>query len=267
LSLALIGLTVSLGALFFVRGRRRVAIGVCAVINLAAVWVSGGRTGVLGGSALVLVAALAPAFADRKPTLSRGIVVVGTLVVAFGVISALAPSLISSRAEFYTTTLDPNATHNEWAFRWNNYSGDTIRGIQIGGVIGLGTGQESLGKQYIYGGASNNPLGLYSVEAGYGSVAVEWGVIGLILWMVWSISWVARQISSVRAVRGDRLAAFGLVVIAWTVFLLFIAFFSGIATFQNYISNVFLWFLSGVVFALPQTRPRILGAAAPMPRP
>jgi hypothetical protein len=76
-----------------------------------------------------------------------------------------------------------------------------------------------------------------------------------------------RQISSVRAVRGDRLAGFGLVVIAWMLFLLFIAFFGGIANFQNYITNVFLWFLSGVVFALPHTRPRILGSAAPTPSP
>jgi hypothetical protein len=50
---------------------------------------------------------------------------------------------------------------------------------------------------------------------------------------------------------GDRVAAFGVVVVAWFVFLMFIAFYGGIANFQNYINNVFLWFLSGMVFALP----------------
>jgi hypothetical protein len=58
---------------------------------------------------------------------------------------------------------------------------------------------------------------------------------------------VARVVAS----SGDRIAAFGVVVIAWFVFLMFIAFYGGIANFQNYINNVFLWFLSGMVFALP----------------
>ena len=30
---------------------------------------------------------------------------------------------------------------------------------------------------------------------------------------------------------------------AWFFFLMFVAFFGGIANFQNYINNVFLWFL------------------------
>ena len=38
---------------------------------------------------------------------------------------------------------------------------------------------------------------------------------------------------------------------AWFFFLMFIAFYGGIANFQNYINNVFLWFLSGMLFALP----------------
>jgi hypothetical protein len=49
-------------------------------------------------------------------------------------------------------------------------------------------------------------------------------------------------------------------VIAWFVFLIFIAFYAGIATFQNYINNVFLWLLSGMVFGLPQAAGRSEGA-------
>ena len=251
LSMALVGLTISLGALFLVRGRRRVVVALCLLSNLAAVWTSGGRTGVLWGGFMVIVAAVAPAVAERRPTVSRAIAVAVALAVAIGGLSLVAPSLISSRAEFYSTTLDPNATSSEWGFRWENYTRDTFRGIAIGGLLGTGTGQESLGKQYIYGGASNSPFGLYLVEAGYGSVAVEWGLVGLALWLWWSIAWLMGLVASTRATLGDRVAAFGIVVTAWFFFLMFIAFYGGIANFQNYINNVFLWFLSGMLFALP----------------
>jgi hypothetical protein len=94
-------------------------------------------------------------------------------------------------------------------------------------------------------------VGQFQVEAGYGSVAVEWGIVGLVLWVWWSLAWLARMVSATRRALGDRIAAFGIVVIGWLFFLLFVAFYGGIATFQNYVNNVFLWILSGMVFALP----------------
>lgn len=253
LSMALIGLTISLGALFFVKGRWKSVVGGCAVINVVAVWVSGGRTGVIEGIVLLGLAAIAPAFAERKPALSRALVVALGVGAAYALLSVAAPALITSRTAWYVGTIGPNARVNEFDIRWTNYSTDTVRGIEIGGLIGLGTGQSSLGKQYLYGGEGYDPStsGLYLVEGGYAAVAVEWGVIGLVLWLVFSIAWFTRQVRSVIAARGDRIAAFGLLVLGWMAFLLFIAFFGGIANFQNYISNVFFWFLSGVLFAAP----------------
>jgi hypothetical protein len=259
LTMALVGLTISLGALFLNEGRRRIVVAICLLTNLAAVWASGGRTGVVWGVFMVIVAAISPAIAERRPTVSRAVVVGIALMVAIGALSLFAPTLFSSRAEFYSSTLDPNAETNEWGFRWENYSNDTIRGISLGGFFGQGTGQESLGKQYIHGGEGNDPIGLYQVEAGYGSVAIEWGIVGLVLWVSWSLAWLVRMLSSTRRALGDRVAAFGIVVTAWFFFLMFVAFFGGIANFQNYINNVFLWFLSGMVFAMPAIRSRASG--------
>jgi hypothetical protein len=76
-------------------------------------------------------------------------------------------------------------------------------------------------------------------------------LVGLALWIAWSVVWFVRMVARVVASLGDRVAAFGVVVVAWFFFLMFLAFFGGIANFQNYINNVFLWFLSGMVFALP----------------
>jgi hypothetical protein len=257
LSMALVGLTVSLGALLVTHGRRRVVAGACVFVNLVAVWTSGGRTGVLWGAVLLAAAGLAPALAERRPTVSRAVVLAAGLVISLAILNYVAPSLISSRAEFYATTLDPGASTNEWAFRWTNYSRDTLRGISLGGVIGTGTGTESLGKQYIQGGPGYDAPGLYLVEAGYGSVAIEWGLVGLMLWLCWTISWTVRMVARLVASLGDRIAAFGMVVITWFVFLMFVAFYGTIANFQNYINNVFLWFLSGMVFALPVAAARL----------
>jgi hypothetical protein len=251
LTMAVVGLTISLGVLLITTGQRRVVAGVCVLVNLAAVWTSGGRTGVLWGALLLLVAALAPVIAERRPTVNRAVMLTAALVVSLGALNYVAPSLISSRAEFYAATLDPGAVTNEWGFRWTSYTRGTLQGISLGGLFGTGTGNESLGKQYIHGGPGYDAPGLYLVEAGYGSVAVEWGLVGLALWLCWTVTWTVRMVARVIASLGDRIAAFGVVVTAWFVFLMFVAFYGGIANFQNYIHNVFLWFLSGMVFALP----------------
>jgi hypothetical protein len=183
LSMALVGLTVSLGAVLVAVGRRRAVAGVCTLVNLAAVWVSGGRTGVIWGVAMLIAAALAPAIAERRPTVSRAVILAAAITVSLGVVSFIAPSLIASRAELYASTLDPGAPTNEWGFRWTSYSRDTLRGISFGGLLGTGTGNESLGRQYIHGGSDYDAPGIYLVEAGYGSVAVEWGLVGLALWI------------------------------------------------------------------------------------
>jgi hypothetical protein len=251
LSMAIVGLTISLGAVLVTDARRRVIASACVLVNLAAVWTSGGRTGVLWGAVLLLVAGVAPAIVERRPTVSRAAMLAVGLIFSLGVLNYIAPSLISSRVEFYATTLDPGAATNEWGFRWASYTQDTLRGISLGGLLGTGTGNESLGKQYIQGGPGYDTPGLYLVEAGYGSIAIEWGLVGLFLWLWWTIAWTIRLIAQVIASFGERVAAFGVVVLSWFVFLMFVAFYGGIANFQNYINNVFLWFLSGMVFALP----------------
>jgi hypothetical protein len=99
------------------------------------------------------------------------------------------------------STLAPGAPGSEWSHRWVEYSGNTLKGIALGGVIGQGTGNASVGKQYLLGGASDSAAGLYAVEDGYGGVAVEWGIIGLTFWVIWTCAWLARLVSRTRQAR------------------------------------------------------------------
>ena len=217
-----------------------------------AVWVSGGRTGLVVGAWLVALAAIASAFGERHPALGRAGMVAALGLGAIFLFSALVPDLFTSRLAWYTQTLDPRSSENEWSFRWDSYGSDTRRGINIGGLIGQGTGSESLGKQYLYGDSEDAPAGSYQVEGGYASIAVEWGAVGLALWTLWTLAWLYRQWRCIRAAPSGKLRAMGLVLWGWMIFFLIISFFGGLQAYQNYVPNAYFWLLSGVIFGLPQ---------------
>jgi hypothetical protein len=251
-TMALVALAISLAAMLAVRGRPRTASLVSALAAGGAVWVSGGRGGFVVGLCLVAAATAAPFFLARGKSARKAVIGVGVGVAAVVMCAIFLPGLFASRAEWYRATLDPRSAENEWAFRFQSYMADTVRGIELGGTFGQGTGKESLGKQYLSGDPDRSPEGLYQVEAGYGSVAVEWGLFGVALWLAWTVAWTARQWRCVRAARDGPLGAAGMVLFAWIVLLLFVQFFGGLATFQNYLVNAYFWLLSGMIFALPE---------------
>lgn len=248
--MALVGLAISLAA-FALGGRERVAVVAGVLAAAGAVWVSGGRAVFVAGAFLVAIAAVGVPYAPRRPALRRRVAVAASAVAAVALLAGLFPQLFSTRLAWYRETLDPRSLQNEWASRWHAYGGDTLRGIAIGGLLGQGTGRESLGKQYLYGAEARSPAGLSQVEGGYASVAVEWGVVGLALWVGWSLAWVRRQWRMVQAARGTPLASAGLVLFGWMLSFLFFGFFVGFQVFQNYLANAYFWLLSGVLFALP----------------
>ena len=249
---ALIALAVALAAVLARRGRPKATAILPALVAGGAAWVAGGRASFVVAACLVAVAAVAPGFGERRPGLHRSVLIAGVIAAAVIFVALFAPSVFSSRLSWYSATLDPSSPHSEWASRWASHAAGTVRGIQIGGAFGQGTGVESLGKQYLTGDPSRSPEGLYQVEAGFGSIAVEWGVLGLGLWLAWTISWVRRQWRCVQAARDGPMAAVGLVLFAWVVLLLFVQFFGGLAIFQNYYANAYFWLVSGVIFALPE---------------
>jgi len=259
-SIAFVGLAVALAAALANRddrgGGRRKIHGLVVLSSLACgagVWVSGGRAALLGALFVLAFVVVSPFFGERRfatvgRTSGRAFVLVISIVVA---VAAISPILISSRSDWYRQTLDLRSSDNEWSSRFDSYWTDTVRGVTLGGLFGQGTGQESLGRQYIFGGDQRLAAGI-QVEGGYASVAVEWGGVGLALWLLWTVTWSRRLWMSVKSAKGTPLSAPGLVLIGWIVFFLFIGFFSGLQNYQNYIANAFFWLLSGMVFALPK---------------
>jgi hypothetical protein len=251
-ALALLALAMALGAVLAARRRSTAGLVLSTLAAGGGVWISGGRAGLVLGAGLVTVAALAPLWRKGRGELGRSVVVGSLAVALLMILAAVLPNLFSSRLAWYSATLDPRSSQSEWVSRWTAHAQDTFRGIELGGIVGQGTGQESLGKQYLSGDPDYSPAGLYQVEAGFGSVAVEWGLIGLTLWLAWTLAWVRRQWTAVRAARDGPLGAAGMVLFAWIVLLLFVQLFGSLAAFQNYLVNAYFWLLSGMIFALPE---------------
>jgi hypothetical protein len=249
-SMAVIAVAIGIAAMFVNRGRLRGVAAACVLVSFAAVWVSGGRSGLLQGLALLGIALIPIMQHLRRSTL------VTLVLVAFGVIAGTAaisyflPDLLSNRFAFYLSTLNPLSGANEWGFRWSQFTSNLQRGIDLGGVIGLGTGHESLGKQYLYGGPTNSTSGLYSIEGGFAAVAVEFGLVGLVIWLVWTIGWTRRLIRLAWAERDRALRSAGLVLVGYLVIFVIIEFAIGFQSFQNYLANAYFWLLSGVVFGI-----------------
>lgn len=253
-SMALVAFAISLAAVLLVKGRRRWVALLFAVVNGVAVLASGQRSAFLVALVLTSLAILATRWSGRRRVLPAVGVAVGITVLSVVALGTLTPDELASRVSWYRTTLDPRLETSEWSFRWDSYSTAVVHGVGVGGVFGQGTGTESLGLQYLYDGEGPE-LADYEVEGGYASLAVEWGLVGLVLWLAWSMSWTARQWGGLRRLRGDVSASVGLVLLGWIVSLLFLHFAVSLAWFQNYVPNAYFWLLSGVVLALPQLPP------------
>lgn len=265
---ASLSFALSLAALVMTRGwARGVALG-STVVSAAGTFASGGRSAVVLGLAMVAVTLIAPAFSDRRPNLAKTASLVIAGVAIAGIMILIIPAVLSNRTTYYLESLDPRSPTNEWSHRWVSYGADALHGIQVGGILGKGTGQASQGKGYLYGGTNYSSEGTGSVESGYGAVAWEWGVVGLLLWLAWAATWTLRAFSSVAEARGSPIAAGGLVLAAYIAVYLFGSFYSGIQSFQNYYTNAYFWFLFGVLFALPiaarEERSRLSGVSLPV---
>jgi hypothetical protein len=247
ISMAVIALVLALVAHAVAeRPLRRLCAGGVIVAGIV-VYVSGGKAAQLAAIGLLLIAA----GRGRRGRAVLRVAAVATVAVTMIVGASLAfPTVVGPRLTYYNQALNPASGDNEWAFRWSRYSESTLLGLHSGGWIGRGTGTQSLGLQYVYGGEKRSSRGLYHLESGYGTIAYELGGVGLALWLSWAVLWTRRLWQSARQVRGTEYESAAMVATGWIVFLLFIAFFAGSQFFQNYVSNAFLWLLSGVVFGL-----------------
>ena len=89
------------------------------------------------------------------------------------------------------------------------------------------------------------------MENGWGTLILEMGILGPILWIIWTCSLLYFSWKIVRQLRGTIYFPVALSIF-WYAFLLLVPFsYNGMAPYQNYVMNAYLWLLIGVLFRLP----------------
>jgi hypothetical protein len=162
------------------------------------------------------------------------------------------PDALMSRLAIYEETLLPDSQTNELTHRGLTYPLANFVGAfsYDRWPYGYGIGTTALGGQYVarFFGVKPPVIG---VESGYGTLVVEMGIIGLILWLVMSVAIMFSAWKVVKKLRGSPWFPLGFVIFWYAFFLLFPATFGGIQAYEDFLLNAYFWLLLGLLFRLP----------------
>jgi hypothetical protein len=180
----------------------------------------------------------------------RSFIVAG---LALAAILLIFPSEAGSRIAFYEETLSPNSSAYEATARAWDYPVANLLGAfnRPNWLFGNGIGTASLGTQYVSKLLGEPPPDLW-VEEGYGQLIIEMGIIAPFLWLLWTGALLYYSWGVVRKLRQTRFFPIGFAIF-WYAFLLLYPFtFGGLAPYQNFVCNAYLWLMVGVLFRLPE---------------
>jgi hypothetical protein len=238
------------------RGRNLVFL-TLAIVSAGVVF-SGSRGALLytGASLLICSAAFFWGAPWRQGEALRGVrtlqrtLLVGGL--AFLLFLVAFPEALSSRFSFYSETLSLDSPDSELVHRVRDYPlQNFLLAFQYPRwPYGYGIGTASLGLQYVARILKVKST-ISGVENGYGTLVVELGILGLILWIVWTLSLVLASWKIVKSLRGSPWFPLAVSISWFAVLLLFPLTFGGISPYQNFVLNAYLWLLVGILFRLP----------------
>ena len=262
-----------LGYLLLRHKRGRNLAFLALVIISGAIVLGAARGVLLWGAGSVLVFAVA--FVWGAPWRQREVMRVLRTVqrAALGISLGLAllffafPEALLSRVAFYTETLSPSSSVNELQFRTWDYPVNNFLGAfgYERWPYGYGIGTLSLGTQYVARIFHVKPP-ITGVESGFGTIVLEMGVGGLILWFVMSFAILFSAWRVVKKLRGSPWFPLSFVIF-WYAGLLFLPMtFSGMQPYQDFVLNAYLWLLLGILFRLPTLAVSAQYAAAQLPQ-
>ena len=241
------------------RGKRgrMLAFSSVAIVALAAV-MSGGRGcfAYVAASALLIPVGFLwgapPRSADTYrlfKAIRRSFIVVA-LSLALAIV--LFPKQIGAPLAFYRETVALDSPDSETLYRSWDYPAANFLGAFSDSerTIGHGIGTASLGGQYV-SHLLDKPLLQVGVENGYGTLVAESGILGLVLWLVWTIVFIFSALKVVLQLRGKPIFPIALAIFWFAFILLFPFTWGSIVAYQNFIFNAYFWLLAGILFRLP----------------
>jgi hypothetical protein len=230
----------------------------------------GSRTAIIivSASALIMAAALLWSAPWRW---GQGRVLLKALRYAFVAVGAglilllyVSPKIFGANWAFFSETMSPTGAGSELQYRVVDYP---LINLELAfehqnWIWGYGTGTDSLGVQYV--AELLHVRRHYDVENGLGTLIVEMGILGPILWLVWVCPLL---LAAWRIARKLRQTVYFPVAFAifWYCFILLIGMtYLTISNYQNFVLNAYLWILIGILFRLPYLAE--LPPPAPIPK-
>ena len=174
-------------------------------------------------------------------------------VSAIALLVFLFPHEAGSRIAYYTETLLPNSSAYQLENRTLDYPIQNFLDAfsRPNWVLGNGIGTASLGMQYVAKVTGQRIPELW-VEEGYGVLIVEMGILAPFLWILWTASLLYYSWRVVRPLRQTRFFPIALAIFWFLFLLLYPMTFGGLSAYQNYIYNIYMWILVGILFRLPE---------------
>ena len=162
------------------------------------------------------------------------------------------PTVIGGNWAFFSETLSISGEGSELVNRtWDYPVQNLLYAVSEGNAfIGHGTGMSSLGMQYI-SRLLAQPLPEIGVESGYGTLIVEMGFWGPLLWLVWVSVLLWEGWKVVRNLRETVYFPIGFAIWWYAVVDLVLLMYFGMQFYQNFVNNAYLWLLTGVLYRLP----------------
>lgn len=250
------------------RRGRNLAFLTLAVIGVASVMST--SRGVFmwnAGSALVVLAAFLWGAPWRQGEARRVLRAIQRTLLAVGlallVMMTIFPDEVASRFAVYSETLSPSSPASELAYRVKDYP---LRNFMLAfdhplWPYGYGLGTASLGIQYVARIFQAQPMHM-EVENGYGQLVVELGIVGLFLWILLSIAVSLSAWKIARQLRGSPWFPLGFVIFWYAFVLLVPKGYISLVSYQDYLMNVYLWLLLGILFRLPEISQKAMQSQA-----
>jgi hypothetical protein len=174
--------------------------------------------------------------------------------VALGIflLFSIFPDALMPRLAVYQETLWPangqsELTHRGWTYPMENFLGAFTYERW---PFGYGIGTTALGGQYIARFFKAKPP-VIGVESGFGTLIVEMGVLGLVLWLVMSVAILFAAWRVVKKLKGSPWFPLAFVIFWFSFFLLIPQTFGGMVAYEDFLPNAYFWLLLGVLFRLP----------------
>jgi len=175
------------------------------------------------------------------------------VLLAGALVAILFPNVIGARLAFYRETIMPDSPYSETFDRaWDYPVGQFLQAFNNPAwVTGYGIGTSSLGAQYVKQIMGASVMNGSVVESGYGTLVVELGILGLVLWLAWTVSLIFHASKVVLKLKGTW--AFPVAIaILWFMFMLLFPFTYGtFVSYQDFVVNAYFWLSVGILFRLP----------------